>query len=130
MVAVRCPHQWQDGWPSSSARLFFLNSAVFLVLGFVLRAGVLRFGDMVFLLARPVGLAFGFVVVVIHGRLDLLVCVLFSMLVRCEIKPNAITPHPLPSIGFPIQNHLPSVVLPRALSTHAYRVLPVSVAPL
>jgi len=49
-----------------------LNSAVFLVLGFVLRAGVLRFGDIVFLLARAVALAFGFVVVVIHGRLDLL----------------------------------------------------------
>ena len=92
MVAVRCPHQWQDGCPSSSARLFFLNSAVFLVLGFVLRAGVRRFGDMVFLLARAGALAFGFVVVVIHGRLDLLVCVLFSMLVCCEIKPNAITP--------------------------------------
>ena len=92
MVAVRCPHQWQDGCPSSNARLFFLNSAVFLVLGFVLRAGVLRFGDIVFLLARAVALAFGFVLVVIHGRLDLLVCVLFLMLVRCEIKPNAITP--------------------------------------
>jgi hypothetical protein len=54
---MRCPHQWQDGCPSSSARLFFLNSAVFRVLGFVLRWGVRLFGGMVFLLARAVALA-------------------------------------------------------------------------
>ena len=82
MVAVRCPHQWQDGWPSSSARLFFLNNAVFRVLGFVLRAGVLRFGDMVFLLARAVALAFGLCVVMFHVKPQSVVCVLFSMLVR------------------------------------------------
>lgn len=46
VVAVRRPHQWQDGCPSSSVRLFFLNSAVFRVVGFVLRAGVLRFGGI------------------------------------------------------------------------------------
>ena len=45
---MRCPHQWQDGCPSSSARLFFLNSAVFRVVGFVLRWGVRLFGGMVF----------------------------------------------------------------------------------
>jgi len=50
------------------------------------------------------------------------------MLVCCEFKPNAITPHPLPSIGFPKQNHLPGVVLPRAPSTHAFRVLPNTIA--
>ena len=46
MVAVRRPHQWQGGCPSSRVRLFFLNSAVFLVVGFVLRWGVLRFGGI------------------------------------------------------------------------------------
>jgi hypothetical protein len=61
VVAVRCPHQWQGGCPSSNARLFFLNSAVFRVLGFVLRWGVRLFGGMVFLLARAVALAYGFV---------------------------------------------------------------------
>ena len=63
-----------------------------------------------------------------HDVLPSICFVLFSMLVRCEIKPNAITPHPLPSIGFPIQNHLPGVVLPRAPSTHAFRVLPNTIA--
>ena len=48
VVAVRSLHQWQGGPPSSMRRLFFLNSAVFLVLGFVLRWGVFLWGAMSF----------------------------------------------------------------------------------
>ena len=55
-----------------------------------------------------------------------LFCFVFN--VTDVIEPGAIAPHPLPSIGFPCQNHLPSVVLPRALSTHAFRVLPNTIA--
>ena len=48
VVAVRSLHQWQAGPPSSMRRLFFLNSAVFLVLGFVFRWGVFLWGAMSF----------------------------------------------------------------------------------
>jgi hypothetical protein len=40
-------------------------------------------------------------VVVVHVGLVSVCSVLYLMLVRCVIKPSAITPHALPSIAFP-----------------------------
>ena len=48
VVAVRVLHQWQGGAPSRMRRLFFLNTAVFRVLGFVLRLGVCFRGAICF----------------------------------------------------------------------------------
>jgi len=71
VVAVRVLHQWQGGLPSRMRRLFFLNSAVFRVLGFVLRLGVCFRGAICFQLARPGGLALGLWVVMFHDGFGL-----------------------------------------------------------
>ena len=70
-MAVRSLHQWQGGPPSSMRSLFFLNSAVFLVLGFVLRLGVCFRGAICFQLARPGGLALSLWVVLFHDGFGL-----------------------------------------------------------
>ena len=100
---------------------------MFRVVGFVLRWGVRLFGGMVFFPSARCRACCRFCLsCVAWPPRSVGLCFVFN--VSDVIEPGAITPHPLPSIGFPCQNHLPSVVLPRALSTHAFRVLPNTIA--
>jgi hypothetical protein len=100
---------------------------VFRVVGFVLRWGVRLFGGMVFFASARCRACCRFCLsCVAWPPRSVGLCFVFN--VTDVIEPGAITPHPLPSIGFPCQNHLPGVVLPRAPPTHAFRVLPDTVA--
>ena len=83
-------------------RRFFLNSAVFRVLGFVLRLGVCFRGAICFQLARPGGLALGLWVVVFHvGCVSVCLCFDFNVS-QAVIRHSAITPRLLPSLRHPI----------------------------